>query len=429
MSNLIPAFQIKLGQQIQSGLVVVGKFDGKTPSLACGTTGGKVLLHSPHEASLNTENQLPSIRFLNFNRKISSLASGSLGTLKTNSAVGDERDLLFVGTESTLLAYDVERNADVFFRDVQDGVNSLLVGKLAHISKPLVIAGGNCSVVGFDKEGNEAFWTVTGDNISSLELCDIDGDGQEELLVGSDDFEIRIFRNEDLLSDISEADKVSFLKTMAGTKFGYGLVNGTLGVYNNKTRLWRVKTKTQITSLESYDLDHDGVNEVISGWNNGMFNVRNIDTGEIIFKETLSSPIASIVHADYRMDGKSVLMVCSESGDVKGYLPVDAELVTMSESGVEIATEEDQKALSELQAKKLQLTNELRQLEKSLKAVKSGDVMTGALPSNTTLNYTLVADDILGKVTLTVEASTDVHISCLIAVDLGMYYLFFYKIF
>jgi hypothetical protein len=32
-------------------------------------------------------------------------------------------------------------------------------------------------VLGFDQEGNEAFWTVTADNISSLALCDVDSDG------------------------------------------------------------------------------------------------------------------------------------------------------------------------------------------------------------------------------------------------------------
>lgn len=77
---LLPAFTIKLDQQIHSGLVTVGKFDGKTPSLACGTIGGKVLLHSPHEgsgSSVNRDNQLPQVRYLNFNRKITALASGN----------------------------------------------------------------------------------------------------------------------------------------------------------------------------------------------------------------------------------------------------------------------------------------------------------------------------------------------------------------
>jgi Bardet-Biedl syndrome 2 protein len=51
--------------------------DGRIPSLACGTTGGKILIHSPHEVELgNSAGQLNSVRFLNLNRKITSLASG-----------------------------------------------------------------------------------------------------------------------------------------------------------------------------------------------------------------------------------------------------------------------------------------------------------------------------------------------------------------
>lgn len=34
------------------------------------------------------------------------------------------------------------------------------------------------------------FWTVTGDKVSSMTMTDADGDGQKELLVGSDDFEV-----------------------------------------------------------------------------------------------------------------------------------------------------------------------------------------------------------------------------------------------
>jgi hypothetical protein len=40
-----------------------------------------------------------------------------------------------------------------------------------------------CWVQGFDPEGSDVFWTVTGDNVSSMALCDIDGDGLQELLV------------------------------------------------------------------------------------------------------------------------------------------------------------------------------------------------------------------------------------------------------
>jgi hypothetical protein len=94
-----PAFTIKLEQQILPGLVVTGKckknlrywydsllsvisrfngfllVDGKVPSIACATTGGKILIHSPHEVS-NTSGHLSAIRYLNLNRKITALAAG-----------------------------------------------------------------------------------------------------------------------------------------------------------------------------------------------------------------------------------------------------------------------------------------------------------------------------------------------------------------
>jgi Bardet-Biedl syndrome 2 protein len=70
-------------------------------------------------------------------------------------------DYLYVGSRSNLLSYDVERNADSFFVDAPDGINALVLGKVGSSSKPLVITGGNCSILGFDDSGNEAFWTVT----------------------------------------------------------------------------------------------------------------------------------------------------------------------------------------------------------------------------------------------------------------------------
>ena len=220
------------------------------------------------------------------------------------------------------------------------------MGKLGGSPNPLVIAGGNCSVLGFDYEGTEAFWTVTADNISSLAICDIDNDGLKELIVGSDDFEIRIFKNEDIISEVSEAEKVSFLCPIQGSKYAYGLNNGTVGVYNgNNTRLWRVKTKNKVTALESFDMDSDGVPEIITGWGTGLFNVRRLDTGETIFKETVGGAIASIVRSDYRLDGKEEIMICAESGEVRGYLPADAELIAMTESGVLKPSDSDQKAL------------------------------------------------------------------------------------
>lgn len=131
------------------------------------------------------------VRFLNINRRISALACGQLSAKL-------ERDLLLVGAQTTLLAYDVVENADVFFKDAPDGVNTVVVGKFGEALTPMALVGGNCSIQGFDASGSEAFWTVTGDNVSTMTFCDVDEDGELELLVGSDDFEIRVFHNDEV---------------------------------------------------------------------------------------------------------------------------------------------------------------------------------------------------------------------------------------
>ena len=75
---------------------------------------------------------------------------------------------------------------------------------------PLVVVGGHCSVQGFDAEGNELYWTVTGDNVSAMAFVDTNGDGVPELVVGSDDFEIRVFKNDDVLEVCARAVVVVF---------------------------------------------------------------------------------------------------------------------------------------------------------------------------------------------------------------------------
>lgn len=48
----------------------------------------------------------------------------------------------------------------VCYYQIPDGVNSLVIGKLANTESPLVVAGGNCTLQGFDAAGEDQFWTV-----------------------------------------------------------------------------------------------------------------------------------------------------------------------------------------------------------------------------------------------------------------------------
>lgn len=102
------------------------------------------------------------------------------------------------------MSLDVENNSDIFDKEVSDGVNCLSFGTFPQIGAPLIVAGGNCSITGFDLSAEERFWTVTGDNATALEFMDWDEDGDDELVAGSEDFSIRVFKQEEMLQDINE---------------------------------------------------------------------------------------------------------------------------------------------------------------------------------------------------------------------------------
>lgn len=53
---------------------------------------------------------------------------------------------------------------------------------------PAIIIGGNCSIQAFDCKGNEILWTVTGDNVRSIIVMDIDLDGSNEVNIINDLF-------------------------------------------------------------------------------------------------------------------------------------------------------------------------------------------------------------------------------------------------
>lgn len=76
----------------------------------------QVLVHSPHRrVGLATGRVVPSdankeLALLNINQSVLSLCAGNLN-------VTEERDTLVVGTPTNLLAYDVENNTDIFYKE------------------------------------------------------------------------------------------------------------------------------------------------------------------------------------------------------------------------------------------------------------------------------------------------------------------------
>ncbi|XP_075796511.1 BBSome complex member BBS2 isoform X3 [Pelodiscus sinensis] len=388
---LVPVFTLKLNHRILPRMVALGKYDGTHPCLAAATQAGKVFIHNPHARGQNVSanrmlqsSQDSDISLLNINQGVSCLTAGVL-----NPQLG--YDCLLVGTQTNLLAYDVFNNSDLFYKEVTDGANAIVLGMLGDISSPLAIIGGNCALQGFDYEGNDLFWTVTGDNVRSLALCDFDGDGKKELLVGSEDFDIRVFKEDEIVAEMSETE-----------------------------------SKNHAMSIHAFDLNSDGVCELITGWSNGKVDARSDRTGEVIFKDNFASSVAGIVEGDYRMDGNTQLICCSVDGEVRGYLPGSQEM-----KGNLMDTSAEQDLIRELSQKKQNLLLELRNYEENSKQVelsaqvKEADGQRGVIPANTqlqtALSVNLGSDSQPAHVELCISTSNDTVIRAVLIFAEGIF--------
>ncbi|KAF2366333.1 Ciliary BBSome complex subunit 2 C-terminal domain [Trinorchestia longiramus] len=371
---LVPAFTVNLNQKLLAGRVTIGRYDGIHPCLTASTTRDKVLIHNPHQQlgtgggrmSLNTSSS--DVALLNINQSVTALVAGNLST------PGKNTDTLVVCTPTNVLAYDVQNNADVFYKEVSDGSNAVTIGRLWRHPTPLALVGGNCSVQGFDATGADMFWTTAGDNVTSLALTDFDADGENELLVGSEDFDIRVFKKDELLTEMAETEAVTGLCSVAGPRFAYSLTNGTVGVYQGSSRWWRIKSKNQAMCICSYDIDGDGVPELITGWSNGKLDARNDKSGEVVFKDNFDSTVAGIVKGDYRLDGKTQLLCCSVDGEIRGYQSSATESrYALLDMNIE------QETLRELSQRRGALLMELKNYQENQR-ISSASAATGVLP-------------------------------------------------
>ncbi|KAH9526076.1 Bardet-Biedl syndrome 2 protein, variant 2 [Dermatophagoides farinae] len=352
--------------------------------------------HTNSSVIVNTSNKKTSINSAGSGRKIS-LKTKNLQKQANNK----NNDILIVGTKTSIHAYDILHNTDLYYKEIPDGANTLVIGEFGQIlnGSKLALIGGNCAIHGFDREGHDTYWMVTGDNITAMALVDIDSDQQNELVVGSQDCEIQVFKKDAIICEMSETDCVTHLCPLGPTLFAYALANGTVGVYQNKERVWRIKSKNQAMTLFGADINNNGQMELLTGWSNGKLDIRIAMTGEVLYRENYKCSIAGIMIADYNMDGKDELIVCTVSGDVYGY-----RMENQEERHQQVNFNIEQDTIRDLMKRKQTLMQELRNYEENARiqnladplVMNKGKVLTekgdhfGAIPASTKLRSSLI---------------------------------------
>ena len=109
-------FTANLNEKISPGKAAIGKFDGIHPCIVAATGSDKLLVHNPHWRSRGNETKInvataTDISYLNISQIVRSLTTGQL---KPKS----DKDVLVIGTPTSILVYDVLNNADIFYREV-----------------------------------------------------------------------------------------------------------------------------------------------------------------------------------------------------------------------------------------------------------------------------------------------------------------------
>jgi Bardet-Biedl syndrome 2 protein len=165
------------------------------------------------------------------------------------------------------LVYQVDDNLEIFFKEITEGVRCLQIGSVE--STAYLFVGTLTTVTALNEKGDEIFWIVSSADhpINTIILYDFSRDNEKEIILGSED-KIRIYKKDKFVNELSENAPIKQILPM-GTLLAFILDNGTIGIYEQYMRLWRIKSKVPAMAIASYDLLGTNSVQLITGWENG----------------------------------------------------------------------------------------------------------------------------------------------------------------
>ena len=271
-----------------------------------------------------------------------------------------KRDVLVIGTTHALLVYDVHENADVFYKDIDEGV--LALGHIIHQDRPFILLGGDCCIQGYGLLGEEILWTVASDRVVSL-LSLNSSSLPDEFLVACEDGSFTWMNEggENIAAEWQESDQPVALVSLNDGLVGFLLQNGHVGVLKRSQRLWKRKLEDAVC-LATMDMDGDGQRELIVGFRSGSWHVFRAFSGDVVFQFDARNevPLSRLLCLDHEM------MPLLVSIQLDGVVEARSRLIEQHGEKEQTQTQVDEQ-LRKLAQRKHQLTMQLKRLKESQK--------------------------------------------------------------
>ena len=292
-------------------------------------------------------------------------------------------------------------------------------GKFSSFKEPLCLAGGNCNIVGVNINGEDIFWTVLGGNTICMALGDYNKDNKNELFVGTDDFTIRIYKDEEPILEINENTKIVIIAPIEDEYFCYGLETGTIGLYKGDSKAWTRKEKGYCTSIEIRDFINQDTYEALIGMSTGKIILLDANTGKEYLNFYVDNAVSKFFYGEFTLsqkqinqmlqkedkldndeedDEKDQIICFTENGEVYGYFYGDKSYIPLNreyKSKDKKVSQEDLNEYEKLLKEKNNLLDELEDLavKESNKAKINAPKDSNNLPEDLKVDIDLESND------------------------------------
>jgi Bardet-Biedl syndrome 2 protein len=226
----------------------------------------------------------------------------------------DDHEALVLGTDNSVQLFDVKSNSQVFCTLIEDGASAVVV-----FQKRGIYVGSNCTILGYDFQGAEIFWTVTGDVVTAM--CEITWDGKQSILAASQDLMIRLFQGEESIRERRVKSKVSILKPLGPNKYAIAFESGSIMLIDGASKVWDVSAGGQIIGLQMIDYAGAGKADIAFATSEGTIGILATTSGHLTLSDDTHLNLSGLHLFDFKDDGHLCLLVIGTGGSVRVFMP------------------------------------------------------------------------------------------------------------